>query len=173
MRKLLYAFVVLGTFTFTGPNGSRELTLDAVADRIDVLEDHGIRVVDYKLGKPPDTDLALQLPVYGLCQSQLLAAGEGAPRSLVAAAYFSFNDRHGVDVHEGDDIATLLAEGQARLLETVDAIERGDFAPRPHKPKECSWCAYPAICRKEYARDRATPFCYTPDGWSGDTSWQG
>ena len=142
-----------GTFVFTGPNGTRELTLDAVADRIDVLEGDGLRVIDYKLGNPPDRALALQLPVYGLCQSQLLAAGDGAPRTLTAAAYFSFNDRKGVDVYEGAAVAELLAEGQARLIATVDAIERGDFAPRPHKPKECSWCAYPAICRKEYAGD--------------------
>jgi len=142
-----------GTFGFTGPGGRRELTLDAVADRIDVLEGDGLRVIDYKLGNLPDAALALQLPVYGLCQSQLLAAEDGTPRTLTAAAYFSFNDRKGVDVYEGAAVAELLAEGQARLLATVEAIERGDFAARPHKPKECSWCAYPAICRKEYAGD--------------------
>lgn len=142
-----------GTFTFTGTNGDRALTLDAVADRIDVLEGNGLRVVDYKLGTLPDADLALQLPVYGLCQSQLLATAEGVDRRLTAAAYFSFNDRKGVKVYEGAGIDGLLAEGQERLLETVAAIERGEFPPRPHKPRECTWCAYPAICRKEYAGD--------------------
>lgn len=142
-----------GTFAFTGAHGTRELTLDAVADRIDVLEGNGLRVIDYKLGSPPDADLALQLPVYGLCQSQLLSAEDGSSRTLTAAAYFSFNDRKGADVYEGANIAKLLAEGQQRLIDAVDAIERGDFAARPHKPKECSWCAYPAICRKEYAGD--------------------
>lgn len=140
-----------GTFTFTGPNGPRTLTLDAVADRIDVLDDRGLRVVDYKLGRPPDPALALQLPVYGLAQSQKLTEADGVERTLTAAAYFSFNDRHAAVTYEGAGIAKLLEEGQARLIATVEAIERGEFPPRPHKPKECTWCAYPSICRKEYA----------------------
>lgn len=145
-----------GTFTFTSPERRRELTLEAIADRIDLLADDSLRVVDYKLGKPPDRDLALQLPVYGLCLSQALQKDDGVARPLTAAAYFSFQERKGVAgavIYEGGDVATLLADGQARLLAAVDAIERGDFAPRPHKPQECRWCAYPSICRKEYAGD--------------------
>ena len=43
--------------------------------------------------------------------------------TLTAAAYFSFNDRHGAVVYEGDGIAKLLEEGQARLIATVEAID--------------------------------------------------
>src|SRR5690606_23793594 len=143
-----------GTFTFTGANGSRALTLDAVADRIDVLDmadGAALRVVDYKLGRPPDASLALQLPVYGIALSQRLAEEEGVDRDIAAAAYFSFNDRHDPVVYEGERITKLLEDGQTRLIATVEAIERGEFPPRPHKPQECTWCAYTAICRKEYA----------------------
>jgi RecB family exonuclease len=142
-----------GEFEFEGEQGARTIALHAVADRIDVLEDNGLRVVDYKLGRVPDKDIALQLPVYGLCQSRTLSEPGGVTRALTAAAYFSFNHRHDPKVYEGADIETLLKDGQARLVKAVDAIERGEFPARPHDPRECTWCAYPSICRKEYAGD--------------------
>ncbi|HUF23966.1 MAG TPA: PD-(D/E)XK nuclease family protein [Vicinamibacterales bacterium] len=142
-----------GEFEFTGDQGTRTIALHAVADRIDVLEGDGLRVVDYKLGRVPDKDIALQLPVYGLCQSRALSEPGGVTRSLTAAAYFSFNHRYEPKVYEGADVETLLEDGQARLVQAVDAIERGEFPARPHDPRECTWCAYPSICRKEYAGD--------------------
>lgn len=142
-----------GVFEFTGEQGARRIELKAIADRIDVLEDNGLRVIDYKLNRPPDKDIALQLPVYGLCQSQTLTGSGGAARTLTAAAYFSFNHRHEPRVYEGAGIEALLKDGQARLVNAVEAIERGEFPPRPHEPRECNWCAYPSICRKEYAGD--------------------
>lgn len=143
-----------GTFIFRSGERERHLALEAVADRIDVLEDESLRVVDYKLSKAPDKKLSLQLPVYGLCLSQALKQDDGVDRPLAAAAYFPLQERRdgsGVALYEGADVDELIAEGQDRLLAVVEAIERGEFPPRPHKPQECRWCAYPAICRKEYA----------------------
>lgn len=142
-----------GTFEFAGEQGPRRIDLKAIADRIDVLEDDGLRVIDYKLNRLPDKDISLQLPVYGLCQSQTLVGAGGAARTLTAAAYFSFNHRHEPRVYEGAGIDALLKEGQERLIKAVEAVERGEFPPRPHEPRECNWCAYPSICRKEYAGD--------------------
>lgn len=142
-----------GAFEFTGEGGTRTITLNAVADRIDVLEGNGLRVIDYKLNSLPDKEIGLQLPVYGLCQSRSLAGADGGARTLTAAAYFSFNHRKDAKVYEGDAVEALLADGQARLVKAVDAIERGEFPARPIDPRECNWCAYPSICRKEYAGD--------------------
>jgi RecB family exonuclease len=142
-----------GAFTFTGEQGTRTITLDAVADRIDVLDDNGLRVIDYKLNTLPDKEIALQLPVYGLCQSSALAGEDGVSRTLTAAAYFSFNHRKDPKIYEGPDVDALLKDGQDRLLKAVEAIERGDFAVRPADPRDCKWCPYPSVCRKEYAGD--------------------
>ena len=142
-----------GEFEFTGENGVRSITLDAVADRIDVLEGDGLRVIDYKLNTLPDKEIALQLPVYGLCQSRTLADVDGVGRTLTAAAYFSFNHRKEPKIYEGADVAELLRDGQERLLKAVESIERGDFAVRPADPRDCKWCPYPSVCRKEYAGD--------------------
>ncbi len=142
-----------GSFAFTGEHGTRTITLNAVADRIDVLDGNGLRVIDYKLNTLPKKEIALQLPVYGLCQSRTLAGEGGAPRELTAAAYFSFNHRNEPRVYEGADVAALLADGQARLVAAVDAIERGEFPARPTDPRDCNWCPYPSVCRKEYAGD--------------------
>ena len=142
-----------GTFDFTSESGTRTISLNAVADRIDVLEEGGIRVIDYKLGRPPDKEIGLQLPVYGLCQTRSLQQKLGGEQPLTAAAYFSFNHRHDPRVYEGAAIDELLRDGQARLVAAADAIERGEFPASPHEPRDCKWCAYPAICRKEYAGD--------------------
>ncbi|MEX2270560.1 MAG: PD-(D/E)XK nuclease family protein [Vicinamibacterales bacterium] len=142
-----------GSFEFTGEQGARRITLNAVADRIDVLEGDGLRVIDYKLNRPPDKEIALQLPVYGLCQAQALSDSGGVTRTLTAAAYFSFNHRQDPKVYEGAAIDALLKDGQARLVAAVEAIERGDFPARPGDPRDCKWCPYPSVCRKEYAGD--------------------
>jgi len=142
-----------GTFEFRGESGPRRIALHAIADRIDVLEDHGLRVVDYKLNTLPDKEIALQLPVYGLCQSQSLSGSDGVARTLTAAAYFSFNHRKDPKLYEGDEIEALLKDGQLRLVRAVEAIERGEFPPKPNDPRECNRCPYPSICRQEYVGD--------------------
>ncbi|MDQ3070693.1 MAG: PD-(D/E)XK nuclease family protein, partial [Acidobacteriota bacterium] len=142
-----------GSFAFTGEHGTRTITLNAVADRIDVLEGGGLRVIDYKLNTLPDKEIALQLPVYGLCQTSALAADGGSEQTLAAAAYFSFNHRKEPRVYEGAQVDALLKDGQERLVKAVEAIERGDFAVRPADPRDCKWCPYPSVCRKEYPGD--------------------
>src|SRR6185436_4914189 len=47
-RLLEYAFE--GSFDFEGENGTRAVRVRGKADRIDVLEDGTLRIVDYKLG---------------------------------------------------------------------------------------------------------------------------
>jgi hypothetical protein len=43
-----------------------------------------------------------------------------------------------------------LQEAQTRLLATIDAIERGEFPPRPADVMLCARCAHVAVCRKDY-----------------------
>src|SRR4029077_11947762 len=43
-----------GTFTMASSNGPRTVTLRGKADRVDLLEDGTFRLIDYKLGWPPN-----------------------------------------------------------------------------------------------------------------------
>src|SRR5262249_8287772 len=55
-----------GAFTIETEAGPRTVQLKGKADRIDLLEDGTFRLIDYKLGWPPNKARALQLPVYSL-----------------------------------------------------------------------------------------------------------
>jgi RecB family exonuclease len=57
--------------------------LRGVADRIDLLSDRRLRVIDYKTGYPPQPKRALQVPVYALCvQERLAERGEASGASM-------------------------------------------------------------------------------------------
>ena len=53
------------------------IALRGKADRLDLLADGTFRLIDYKLGWPPNRARALQLPIYGLCAEQRLAGHRG------------------------------------------------------------------------------------------------
>ena len=52
----------------------------------------------------------------------------------------------------GDD-NSVFADARSRLLDIVDAIQRGEFPARPYEVRICSYCAYPSVCRKDYVGD--------------------
>ena len=76
-----------GEFEFEGPGGRRTVALRGVADRLDLLEDGTVRLIDYKLSSAPSRSRALQLPIYGLCAEQRLAGYRGRNWTLGEAAY--------------------------------------------------------------------------------------
>ena len=82
VRERLLEFRLDGEFVFEGPDGPRRIALRGVADRIDLLEDGTMRLIDYKLSSAPSRSRALQLPIYGLCAEQRLRAHPGGPWRL-------------------------------------------------------------------------------------------
>jgi RecB family exonuclease len=68
----LLEYDLSGEFEIATPNGTRRVSLRGKVDRIDLLADGTFRLIDYKLGWPPDKGRALQLPIYGLCAEQRL-----------------------------------------------------------------------------------------------------
>jgi RecB family exonuclease len=140
-----------GTFAFAGPAGTRAVELRSKSDRIDLLEDGTLRIVDYKLGRAPDRKRSLQLPVYGACACQALNGRHGRSWTVGRAGYIAFKEKSAFV--ELQNTGKSLAEGQARLLDTIDAIERGDFPVQPDEPILCTWCAYAGVCRKDYVGD--------------------
>ena len=146
-----------GSFSLGDTNG-RSVPLRGVADRIDLLEGHVLRVIDYKSGSAPDRKRALQVPIYALCAQERLAQQRGEAWDVDEAAYVAFSGKKSLTQVIGrkdkaEDRAEVLADARTRLLAIVNGIERGEFPPRPHEERICSYCAYASVCRKDYVGD--------------------
>jgi RecB family exonuclease len=152
VSERLLEHVLEGTFVFQGSAGPRELRLKAKADRIDLLADGTLRIIDYKIGRAPKMSRALQLPVYGLCAQQQLDGRAGQQWPVSRAGYVAFKEKNAF-VSIGTNLEKALADGEQRLLDAVTAIESGKFPPRPHEPWLCSRCGYSLVCRKDYVGD--------------------
>ena len=58
---------------------------------------------------------------------------------------------HLIDGLEGQ--VETLAKAAVRLVETVDAIGRGEFPPTPDDVWRCETCSFASVCRKDYVGD--------------------
>jgi RecB family exonuclease len=137
-------------------DGERRVPLRGVADRIDLLDGRRLRVIDYKTGIAPQTSRALQVPIYALCAQERLMERDAAPWAVDEAAYVAFSGKRPLAqvVKPGArDAADTLEEARQRVFDLVDAIHRGEFAPRPHDRGLCRHCAYPAVCRTDDSVD--------------------
>lgn len=144
-----------GEFVFQSAGGPRPVRIRSKADRIDLLADGTLRVIDYKLGRAPKHSRALQLPIYGVTAQQQLAGRLGRTWTLSRAGYVAFREKNAF-VPLGGATGTLekaLAEGQERLLAAIDGVERGEFPPRPDEPWICTRCGFSMVCRKDYVGD--------------------
>lgn len=146
---------LVGEFEIRAETETRRVSLKGKADRIDLLEDGTFRIIDYKLGYAPDRNLALQLPVYSICAAQQLHETTGKPWEPGQAGYIAFGgDRRFVPMlGRGKDKEPTLRDAQTRLLATIDAIERGEFPPKPDDVRLCARCAHATVCRKDYVGD--------------------
>jgi RecB family exonuclease/inactivated superfamily I helicase len=143
-----------GAFVFKTQAGPRTVRLRAKADRIDLMADGTLRVVDYKLGKAPKPARALQLSVYGVCAEQSLAGRHGRGWTLASAGYVAFREKNSfVALGASSSLREAVETGQERLLAAIDAIERGEFPPNPDEPFLCTRCGYASVCRKDYVGD--------------------
>jgi RecB family exonuclease len=152
VRERLLEYELKGPFTFAADGRARDIPIRAKADRIDLLADGTMRVIDYKLGRAPDRKRALQLPIYGVAAEQALDGHSGRRWTLSRAGYVAFKHK-GAFADIGQNLSAAVADGQQRLIGAVDGIERGEFPPRPEDPFLCTWCPYPTVCRKDYVGD--------------------
>jgi RecB family exonuclease len=147
-----------GSFSIATQDGSREVRLRGKADRLDLLEDGSFRLIDYKLGWPPNRARALQLPIYGLCAEERLARYHGRSWTLGEAMYLAFKGPKRVVplFTSAADKDKALGEAQTRLAQAIDAIERGEFPPTPDDVYRCEACDMASVCRKDYVGDVRT-----------------
>ena len=150
----LLEYELQGEFAFAADGAVRRVKLRSKADRIDLLADGTLRIVDYKIGRAPEKKRSLQLPIYGVCAQQALEGRHGRTWTIARAGYIAFKEK--VAFTELQSPAKALAEGQTRLLAVIDAVERGEFPVQPDEPFLCNWCAYAGICRKDYVGDDGT-----------------
>ena len=155
----LLEFPLQGEFRFRARDGSeRTVTLSAKTDRIDLLADGTLRVIDYKSKKTPDLKIALQLPIYSHCARVSLDQHRGRRWMLREALYVSFEGERAVvpfNKQKGPPIDELIDAAQDRLLTTLDRIAEGRFPPQPSKKSICGPCPYVAVCRLEYVAAEA------------------
>jgi RecB family exonuclease len=152
VRERLLEYRLEGTFTIAGHGVTRDVRLRGKADRIDLLDDGRFRLIDYKNGRVPDPAQTIQLPIYAVCVEQQLERTRGERWHVSEASYVAFADRKPVRVviDDGPDAGTKLANGQERLLDAIERIDRGEFPPRPATTRLCGYCPFASVCRKDY-----------------------
>jgi RecB family exonuclease len=140
-----------GEYTLGSADG-RRIRLRGIADRVDLLEGHALRVIDYKTGYAPEAGRALQVSIYALCAQEQASQPDGQPWDVAEAAYVAFSGKRALVsiVEPGDDAPKILSDARARLFDVVDAVTSGAFPPRPRDIADCRYCAFPSVCRKDY-----------------------
>ena len=152
VRRRWLEHQVNGTYDFpTGGTRPKAIAIRGVADRIDELEDGTLRLIDYKLSRPPGKG-AVQLKVYGYVAERQLQALDGHVHPVSEAAYVSFGDDSAPTksvAGKGLSVAQAIEAGAQEFAAHVTRIEAGHFAPQPQSSVLCDWCAFDTVCRKE------------------------
>ncbi|MFC0212169.1 PD-(D/E)XK nuclease family protein [Paenibacillus chartarius] len=147
------------------------LSLRGYIDRIDELEPHTYKILDYKTGSSrkyrEDGYFAggtqLQHAVYAAAAQQWLRRSGLDPEAKVVEAGYYFPTFRG----QGHEITRSQdrAEDTARLIgRMLEAMRRGIFPPTKDA-RQCSWCEYREVCgphaewmkEKRKDPDRAAP----------------
>jgi ATP-dependent helicase/nuclease subunit B len=152
VRGRLLEYELNGEFTISAGGDTRTIRLRGKADRVDLLDGGRFRLIDYKNGTAPASAQTIQLPIYAVCVRQQLQRTRGEVWEPAEAGYLAFGERKPfhVVVEDGPKGAEALEDGQRRLLDAIDRIERGSFPPRPIATRICGYCPYATVCRKDY-----------------------
>lgn len=134
-----------------------KVALKGRLDRLDAHDNQGLICWDYKTGRLPDLrevtkDLVRpQLPVY-LMAVQRGLAGQNTPKpeTSLAAGYIALSAHRHLEHREvlrpGSVLVDLFSRWEAQIVETLQRLENGDFAPTMI-PGGCpSFCPYHALC---------------------------
>lgn len=156
----LLEFELDGAFDFAARDGrTRTLNLRGKVDRIDLLADGTFHLIDYKTRGVPDTRRALQLPIYSVCVAQRLREHRGRAWTPGDASYLSYEGTEPLIglVKKREELADRLADAQGQLLDVLEGIAAGHFPPQPAERSLCGYCAFSAVCRKDYVSDEPAP----------------
>ena len=133
---------------------TRRIRLRGTADRVDLIADGTLRLLDYKTGKASSARKALQVPIYAICAEQQLQRHRGRTWRVADAGYLAFGrEEPYASVLTVDNRDTVLPGAASAFIDAVDAIERGAFPVDPEEPHLCTFCGFAAVCRKDYVDD--------------------
>jgi RecB family exonuclease len=151
----LLEFSLDGDTVLAAGSATRTVPLAAKADRIDLFADGSFRVIDYKLSHAPKLKHVIQLPAYAAAARQRIEGRLGRSWRPVDAAYLAFGKGGQYEALAPDarQLEAALADGEARLVQAVEGIERGAFPPKPADPHRCTYCPFSAVCRKDCVDD--------------------
>ncbi len=145
---------VSGDHAIADGQRTRRVRLRGTADRVDLIADGTMRLVDYKTGKASAARKSLQVPVYAICAEQHLKGHKGRAWRVAEAGYLAFGrEEPYASVLTEDNRDTVLPSAASALIDAVDAIERGAFPVAPEEPHLCTFCGFAAVCRKDYVED--------------------
>lgn len=150
------------------PDG-RTLAVRGFADRVDVLADGTLRIVDYKTGSPrPYERSARKAPFNGGRQLQP-ALYVAAVETITGRTVSRFEYRFPTERGRNETVAYSAGELQAVRVTVgalLDHVRAGEFVPT-NDTEDCAYCAYQGICRAtrdeystaspraDWAKDRA------------------
>lgn len=124
--------------------GDRQLKIGGKIDRVDILKDGKIEIIDYKTGKMPskkDIDANLQLSMYALAASEIQGAPFGKhPEDIILTLHY-FESNVSVSTTRTKD--QLQAE-KVNIISLRDEIEASDF--HCSGSQICIQCEYGMFC---------------------------
>lgn len=149
---------IKGTLEISAPGGP--FTLTAKADRIDVLKDGGVALIDYKTGSIPSkkevaAGFSPQLPLEAVIARH--GGFPGVPPAEIAELAFwrlSGGEQAGEEKSAGDDPMTLADEALAGLVALIAAFDdpATPYEARPHPDRAPRYSDYLHLARvKEWA----------------------
>jgi RecB family exonuclease/inactivated superfamily I helicase len=144
-----------GTVTISDGDRARQLPIRGIADRIDLLGDGTLRLIDYKTGSGSKARRSVQLPVYAASAEQRLEGHRGRVWRVGEAGYIPLKGPMPFMSLETNTstLKEALQAGQGRCLDALEGIGRGEFPVQPTDEFLCNFCAYAAVCRKDYVGD--------------------
>jgi RecB family exonuclease len=141
-----------GDYAFGEGDAARTVRLRGKADRVDLLDDGTLRVIDYKTGKASAAKSSLQVKLYARFAAERLRGRGGRAWAIGESGYLAFGRPD--DIYQpAFDAATrdeALADAATETLAVVDAVARGEFPVAPEDLHVCTYCGFAAVCRKDY-----------------------
>ncbi len=125
-------------------NSQRQLKIGGKIDRVDILPDGKIEIIDYKTGKmstKKEIDTNLQLSMYALAASEIQGSPFGKKAEDIILTMYYFDTKTSISTTRSKE---QLDGEKAKILSVASQIEMSDFACSG--TQLCSRCEYSMFC---------------------------
>ncbi len=123
---------------------NENITIKGKIDRIDLLDNNELEIIDYKTGEKPKNskrfDNDLQLPLYAYAASHPTLYNKPLEKIKLSYIYLPKGEKVTFKKKE-EDIEKL----KKIVIEVAEKIQKGEFSPTP-SPFICDFCPFKIIC---------------------------